>query len=322
MSRRVVRRAFCRPRSAGVTLVELLVVFSVIGLLTALLIPAVQGAREASRRVRCASNLRQLGIALASYQGAFGSFPGGGNGRGFSLHGMLLPYFEQVPLYNGINFAVSSREEGPDSPNFTAISTRLDVLACPSQPAIPLLNIGTTNYAGSLGVNRRNSVDNGGFSLWSPHPTTPADFRDGLGTTVMISEWILSPINPQVADRRGLVFDITQEYAGPSNLDRFADACGGLNSNTARMGTDQQGHNWLKGGYIYTLYNHVLNINQPSCMVEGAVQQGGFSAGSRHPAGANSLFGDGHVLFGVNSRSREIWRAIGTRDGGEVITLD
>ena len=319
---RTVARARSRPLRAGVTLIEVLVVVVVVGLLAALIVPAVQSAREASRRSQCAGNLRQLGLALAAYSGVYGSFPGGGNGRRYSIHAMRLPYLEQTPLYNGINFGVAVGDGEPGSPNSTTVMTSLGLFSCPSQVRIDRLKLGVTNYAGSMGVNRRDFIDNGAFGLRSQRYTTPADFTDGLSTTAMMSEWILSPIDRQVADHRGFVFDVEQQYGGTANLDRFADACAALDPATARVGTDDQGHNWAKAGYIYTLYNHVLNVNQDSCMVEGAVQQGGFTAGSRHPSGANTLFGDGHVSFGGDGRNREVWRAIGTRDGGEVIGTD
>lgn len=180
-------RARSRPLRAGVTLIEVLVVVVVVGLLAALIVPAVQSAREASRRSQCAGNLRQLGLALAAYSGVYGSFPGGGNGRRYSIHAMRLPYLEQTPLYNGINFGVAVGDGEPGSPNSTTVMTSLGLFSCPSQVRIDRLKLGVTNYAGSMGVNRRDFIDNGAFGLRSQRYTTPADFTDGLSTTAMMS---------------------------------------------------------------------------------------------------------------------------------------
>lgn len=106
-------------RRSGFTLIELLVVIFIIGVLAALLMVAIQATREAARRTQCMNNLKQLGIALSSYASATGVFPHGGNGRGYSHHAMLLPYLDQMPLYNSINFSVLAPDCGEGTPNYT-----------------------------------------------------------------------------------------------------------------------------------------------------------------------------------------------------------
>ena len=121
-----------RPRSLGFTLVELLVVIAIIGILIALLLPAVQAAREASRRAKCANNLRQLGIAALNYEECFGSFPPGrlsqGDEKRWSQHSRLLPHLERGSVYLEIDY-----KKGPgNSANKAARTSQLGVLRCPS----------------------------------------------------------------------------------------------------------------------------------------------------------------------------------------------
>src|SRR4051794_15932841 len=103
------RGSACRgpviPRA--ITLIELLLVVGIVGLLVALLLPAVQAAREAARRTQCANNLRQLGLACQNYVSVHGVFPLGRNGlMSYSLHAALLPFIEHQPLYSSLNWNI------------------------------------------------------------------------------------------------------------------------------------------------------------------------------------------------------------------------
>jgi prepilin-type N-terminal cleavage/methylation domain-containing protein/prepilin-type processing-associated H-X9-DG protein len=140
--------------TSGFTLIELLVVISIIGVLAALLIPAVQSAREASRRTQCVNNLKQIGLALASYESAHGSFPLGGVNRlvgstserngwtnedglgyanGLSWRAQVLPHLEQGTLYNRINLSLPVDGGGSDKgASFTIWKTSLAVFLCPA----------------------------------------------------------------------------------------------------------------------------------------------------------------------------------------------
>lgn len=303
------------------TLIEVLVVIAVIGLLIALLLPAVQASREAARRAQCASNLRQLGIALSNYDAALGCLPPGGAGLGYSPHVMVLPFLELRPLFDAFNFQLVAGDYAPYSPNYTASRAVIATFLCPSDFVERGGAGGGTNYAGSRGVESRRNEDNGAFSFWSRMPSKFRDFTDGTSTTVMISEWVRGPLLPEIRDPRGTIFETPDLLAGPETLDRFVDECRGIEPGRATINTNDKGANWIQGGYAHTLYNHTLSINEHSCMSGGMVQEGAYSAGSRHASGVHALYADGHTQFMSDTTNIGIWRAIGTRNGGETVPV-
>ncbi|HEU5116922.1 MAG TPA: DUF1559 domain-containing protein, partial [Isosphaeraceae bacterium] len=128
-----------RPGRSGFTLIELLVVIAIIGVLIALLLPAVQAAREAARRAQCVNNLKQLGLGLHNYESVAGTLPPAvvlaGQGStvgwwgGWSVHGRILPFLEQGAAFNSINFAVHYEA----LPNTTVAGMTLSTYLCPSE---------------------------------------------------------------------------------------------------------------------------------------------------------------------------------------------
>ena len=141
----------------GFTLIELLVGVAIIGLLIALLLPAVQAAREAARRVQCVNNLKQIGLALQNYHDTVGSLPWGQGPFGWNDWGavaMLLPHMEQGRLYDALNFSVALSPAQPGCPaNSTAQRTTSSILICPSDVDRLTNPEGHSNYAGNAGSN-------------------------------------------------------------------------------------------------------------------------------------------------------------------------
>lgn len=177
------------------TLVELLVVIGIIGMLVALLLPAVQAAREAARRASCLNNLRQMGIGLHSYHDALGTFPPGGiepwtplkpNGRQLAWSVFLLPYVEQKPLYDRLD--TSKAYDAPE--NSAAAATVLSIYVCPSVPGGKKLQSGRgpSRYGGIYGerISSPNSPPKG--VMLYDRAISIAEISDGTSFTLAVSE--------------------------------------------------------------------------------------------------------------------------------------
>lgn len=191
---RLVGGRFRFPR-AGLTVIELLIVIVIIGLLAALLIPAVQSARETSRRMACGSNLKQIGLAIANYESLHGMFPPGSS-WGKSLFVNLLAHMERGDLAQRVDYA---DDHGADFLQGVLIPTYV----CPSDSVPRLITSGGTptagtNYAASSGVWANDGGFNGLFrtlaDFW-PYDSGPiraADVTDGLSQTTAVAEILRS----------------------------------------------------------------------------------------------------------------------------------
>lgn len=310
-----------RKRCLAFTLVELLVVLAVIGLLVALLLPAVQQAREAARRTQCRSHLHQFGVALHNYQSTYQMFPAGAM-RNLSLHVSLLPYVDQQALYDKF------RAENPDDQfydaywiNFMA-THRIPLFHCPSDPwgdvAVEgqhvdgtLLSVYGTNYVGNYGTGVQTYGYNGLFRYHNP--VKPAEVTDGLSNTAMMSEWLVGTDRSELARS---VWRTPYYLLAPDQLEQFAHLC----RNTALSnpsGGYRKGGAWTSGFMYETGYNHVLFPNDASCTNFGRSREGGYSASSLHYGMVHLLAADGHVRSISANLDLKVWRALGSRDGSE-----
>ncbi len=187
----IVNRLRCKP---AFTLVEMLVSISIIGILIGLLLPAVQMARESARSTQCSNNLHQIGIALHGYHDARKTLPPGclqwrppggpSSFKQFAWSAYILPYLEQVPLYEAINFNVAY-----DHPlNAEAGAVRLSSYICPSAIAPAPGGLGKTDYAGLYGQRLTTFTNtNNGVFIYNK-AFTFAMIRDGLSQTICVAE--------------------------------------------------------------------------------------------------------------------------------------
>lgn len=305
------------------TLIEVLVSVAIIGILIALLLPAVQAARSSARRVQCVNNLKQFGLALHHYSSNSGCFPAGSNPFGYSFHTALLPWLEQTALYNLINFQNFAPVE--QYMNTTAMQANKAFLRCPADSVSNQVGVFDfpgphyVNYVGSLGDESKSLGESNGIFDFKPVPM--ASVVDGTSQTIAMSEFLVGQ-RDQVERLRTIFLPNDFQNGKPANLDEFCDRCRNLRDVVPMPGM-YKGAFWLTGSRDNTLYNHVLPPNQPSCRnVSGSpFTAGSITATSLHSGGVNTLFADGHVQFVKESINVKVWRAIGTRNGGEVISM-
>lgn len=335
--------AICRRRLAsarsGFTLVELLVVIAIIGVLMGLLLPAVQMAREASRRASCANNMRQIGLAALNHQSARGYFPAGAVAKRYddvpntpwtfyrwSALAMLTPYMEQSAAYNLLDLSkpLYSVTYSLTPEHIPGVRTMVPLFLCPSDRQTRLhVNFGPTNYAfctGS-GVGGGTPIDtDGGFFVNSK--IRPAQVPDGMSNTVAMSESLLGVKgaqnrDPQMAYKFTFVAPLTDT------------AC---NVAPAWNYQDPKGFSWANGEYRTSLYNHYYgpNSSQVDCistLLSGGADRrftpfGWRAARSHHPGGVNILRMDGSIDFVTEDIDLGVWRASSTIQGGEIANLE
>lgn len=295
-----------RSRRRGLTLIELLTVVMIVGLLLALLLPAVMRARAAARRTRCASNLHNLGLALNQHLSVREAFPTGAGERSFLVQ--LLPYLEQAPLFNG------------RIDDDTAAVPIPGVFLCPADAArgAPLARY-ATSYAGNAGTFGREPASDwdGAFA---DGRLKPEDVTDGLSRTAAACEWIVGDGDDGRPSRLGSIAILDADFpASPAGLDSFVRTCeAAIPGRNCTSGSPYKGSYWFRGRLGHSLYTHALAPGRPSC--RAAPDLNAITAGSLHGGGAHVLTLDGGVRFVRESIAPAVWRALGTRAGDEAVS--
>lgn len=335
----VLKRAF--------TLVELLVVIAIIGILVALLLPAIQAAREAARRSQCQNNLKQIGVALYNYHDTHKVFPPGGLDYGWSASGgtepadklvkninglaMLLPYLEQQSLYSQLDFTQAFSHVGPDpgqtqsniaasvrpiagdagtSGNAAVLGEIISTFACPSDRMDHIRLPTTGAYAIRNGTGVAGIKTNYDFSAWRGDHT---HFNDWA--TIAITTKRMFGENSNTSTRS--VLD------GTSNTVAVGETC--------RWVANGHCPAWGYRGWVMTGVDIAAGINDfvipPTYTwvsnrdpILGRLRDWGL-VGSAHPGGANICMGDASIRFVSENTDRAVLAAIATMSGSEPVQV-
>ena len=307
------------------TLIEILVVIAVIGVLIALTLPAVQAARESARRTQCANNLRQLAIAVNGYAGVYQVLPLGTDYWGYSVHIKILPYLEQVSLYNSMNLRIyaSGFHGGTSGANSTSFRTQLSAFRCPSDYPEVGTSTAQTDYAANGGFGIQVSGSNGPFADSSPQglprPVSLQSITDGSSNTVCMTEWVIGqePGNPNT-DPRTMTFQLPSLTA-PNQFDQAVEMCRARSATNDPLLSGNSAE-WIIGEYTYTILSFALQPNTNSCIFQSEPLRYSMpTAGSRHSGGVNGVFVDGHTQFIRNEINSKTWRGVSTISGGEIL---
>lgn len=329
-------------RRRGFTLIEIMVVIVIVGILAGLTLAGVQAAREAARRTQCVSNLRQIGLAMQQYVSHSGVFPCAtvlvdlrkNKVYDFSPFVSILPELEQVHLFHAVNFDVGQSPIEIFPENATVAATSLRVFLCPSDSSVIRSGEGGMNYRANMGSGTRNSARDMERTETGPFEAgqwvRPSQVTDGLANTVLVGEKLRGDgVEDRWDDRRDFWFSNLAAQPVPTT-EEVVRHCATVPRGATPPHQSWAGSSWFRDSYGQTWYNHAIGPNSlaPDCTTHGAQYglfdapgSGIFAGRSLHGGGVNVALADGSSRRVGDGVSLAIWRALGTRSGGEVVNL-
>ncbi len=346
MTARSLRHAF--------SMIEMLVVITIIGFLLAILLPAIGSARESARRAQCLSNLHQLGVATYSYEATNKTLPPGAISRMYpqdpthpytfyrwSALASLLPYMDLESLHKLLDINLPIYMPGPGYPiadrNQVGVAQSIPTFLCPSDSGQrPLTKFAPTNYVFCSGSGAGGGTPFHSDGMFFVNSTTKfAHLTNGASHTVAVSESLLgadTPFSPSagftsISPERNYKF-VLSFTSSPALTDSQCQNAKNYNS-TSSNGNDPRGFAWCSGEYRCATYNHYYTPNSPTCDCITSVTvdstpppakpmlysaYGWRAARSSHPGGVCVMLADSSARFVENTIDRMIWQGCAKRD--------
>jgi len=308
------------PARRGFTLVELLVVIAIIGVLVALLLPAVQQAREAARRIQCVNNMKQLGLALHNYHDTFGSFPkiphwwnGSQAGNfstapysGFGWRVMLLPFIEQGPMYDQVNWNLPHTDNSGVNSNFAVVQSPMSAYVCPSDPT------GNVSKIGPQYLWSNWCLPHGGCPQNVPVGVTT--YRGYVGAQYDAPLASVSYPAAMFDRRRGSALKMRDVVDGTSNVIAIGEITPEFNAWSAWAIWQNDMISGNTPNYPLRFFG---NIGSRTATQHGWTD--GMHAGSFHPGGINTLSVDGSVRFTPETINLSVYQGLVHPQDGQPI---
>jgi len=321
----------------GITVTEVLVAIAILAILFLLLMPAVQQSRESARRLGCSTNLKQIGTAIENYHASYRVYPG----AFVRWPHELLPYLEQTPLHKKLQVLHQNRLARIEDRELIeeVHSASVPIYVCPSDSYAAKYHGWNISYRMNDGYWPPKNKFNGFFQVYTGRDisnigfdfrqTRSADMTDGQSNTAALSEML---VHPNIADLVGMLppADHPQIWRrtiretwwvdGPDALDEFCRRCEFEPITPVSQYYSRDNH---LADLSSSEYGHELPPNRNSCL-NGTLQHAYWSAitaSSMHPGGVNLLLADGSVRFVGDSIDRQVWRALGSRNGNDIVNF-
>ena len=313
-----------RRPAPGFTLVELLVVIAIIGVLVALLLPAVQAAREAARRAQCTNNMKQLGLAVLNYESAKKVLPPSHTiAPRHNYVSYILPYMEQGTIAAQLDLNKHWDDAGTGTPgaltNVKITASAIDTMRCPTTPNVSTRSPNAADYA--IAIKMSNNAGKAKKTLLTNKTITDrgadSDDVDGPWSSLLRVRFNAAgkydPIRiSQVTDGMSNSFMIFEDAGRPEKFDENKNLVDGITNSESPNALIATGRNWADHQSFYDVHELCGGTQMMNCTNDNEIY-------SFHIGGCNFTMGDGSVRLVQESIDAEVFVSLFTRAGGDIV---